>query len=111
MRRRSALWRSQIVKSVGAVFVALFLLSACGGSSTTSTPGAPSQPKPPIKIGISVSLSGDFSADGKAFQQGYQVWADGLKPRLSELLGPRAPTDAAPPPTGDPARGNSGMGR
>ncbi len=30
----------------------------------------------PIKIGISLSLSGDFSADGQAFQQGYQLWAD-----------------------------------
>ena len=30
----------------------------------------------PINIGISLSLSGDFSADGQAFQQGYQLWAD-----------------------------------
>jgi len=29
----------------------------------------------PIKIGISLSLSGDFSADGQGFQQGYQLWA------------------------------------
>jgi branched-chain amino acid transport system substrate-binding protein len=28
-----------------------------------------------IKIGISLSLSGDFSADGIAYQQGYQLWA------------------------------------
>ena len=34
--------------------------------------------------------------------KGYQVWADGLTPILTELLGPRAPTDLAPPPTGDP---------
>ena len=34
--------------------------------------------------------------------QGYQVWADGLKPILTELLGPPASTDHAPPPTGDP---------
>ena len=34
--------------------------------------------------------------------QGYQVWADGLKPILTELLGPPAATDHAPPPTGDP---------
>lgn len=55
--------------------VALFALSACGGGSTgSSTPT--SQPTTPIKIGISLSLSGDFSADGKAFQQGYQLWAD-----------------------------------
>ena len=35
--------------------------------------------------------------------QGYQVWADGLKPILTELLGPPAKTDHAPPPTGDPS--------
>ena len=35
--------------------------------------------------------------------QGYQVWADGLKPLLTELLGPPAKEDHAPPPTGDPS--------
>jgi lysophospholipase L1-like esterase len=34
---------------------------------------------------------------------GYQVWADGLRPLLTELLGPPAQTDHAPPPTGDPS--------
>jgi lysophospholipase L1-like esterase len=52
--------------------------------------------------------------DGKLFEgmmvdrlhpalKGYQVWADGLKPILTELLGPPAKTDHAPPPTGDPS--------
>ena len=35
--------------------------------------------------------------------KGYQLWADGLKPILTELLGPPAATDQAPPPTGDPS--------
>ncbi len=35
--------------------------------------------------------------------KGYQVWADALKPLLTELLGPPAHTDHAPPPTGDPS--------
>jgi lysophospholipase L1-like esterase len=34
--------------------------------------------------------------------QGYQVWADGLRPILTEILGPPATTDFAPPPTGNP---------
>ena len=38
--------------------------------------------------------------------KGYQVWADGLKPLLTELLGPPATTDSAPPPTGDPSAGS-----
>jgi lysophospholipase L1-like esterase len=32
----------------------------------------------------------------------YQVWADALKPVFTELLGPPAAVDHAPPPTGDP---------
>ena len=32
----------------------------------------------------------------------YQVWADALKPELTELLGPPAASDHAPAPTGDP---------
>ncbi len=51
--------------------------------------------------------------DGKLFEgiskdklhpslKGYQVWADGLKPLFTEILGPPAATDHAPPPTGDP---------
>lgn len=35
--------------------------------------------------------------------QGYQIWADALKPIFRELLGPPAATDLAPPPTGDPS--------
>jgi len=64
------------VKIVGVLIAALIVLSACGGSTGTATTTATSQPTTPIKIGISLSLSGDFSADGKAFQQGYQLWAD-----------------------------------
>jgi lysophospholipase L1-like esterase len=35
--------------------------------------------------------------------EGYQIWADALKPIFRELLGPPGPTDMAPPPTGDPS--------
>ena len=35
--------------------------------------------------------------------KGYQIWADALKPILTELLGPPAAVDLAPPPTGDPS--------
>jgi lysophospholipase L1-like esterase len=33
----------------------------------------------------------------------YQVWADALKPIFTEILGPPATEDHAPPPTGDPS--------
>ncbi len=35
--------------------------------------------------------------------KGYQVWADGLKPILTEILGQPSDIDRAPPPTGDPS--------
>jgi lysophospholipase L1-like esterase len=42
--------------------------------------------------------------------KGYQVWADGLKPIFTELLGLPAKADHAPPPTGDPsAKKTSGL--
>lgn len=53
--------------------------SAAPAATNTSAPptAAPTATTlPPIKIGISLSLTGDFSADGQAFQQGYQMWAD-----------------------------------
>jgi (4-O-methyl)-D-glucuronate---lignin esterase len=40
--------------------------------------------------------------------KGYAVWAAGLKPILTELLGPPAATDHAPPPTGDPSAAPKG---
>lgn len=35
--------------------------------------------------------------------KGYELWGRALTPVLTELLGPRADVDLAPPPTGDPA--------
>src|SRR5258705_4425628 len=61
------------VRTLGFIAAASLLLAAfaaCGPATSTSTNTAP------IKIGFTVSLTGDFSADGKAIQQGYQLWAD-----------------------------------
>jgi branched-chain amino acid transport system substrate-binding protein len=56
--------------------LALSALAACTTSSSSSgTPAATSQPTGPITIGASLSLSGDFSADGEAFKRGYLLWA------------------------------------
>jgi lysophospholipase L1-like esterase len=35
--------------------------------------------------------------------KGYLIWADALKPIFTEILGPPAKEDLAPPPTGDPS--------
>jgi branched-chain amino acid transport system substrate-binding protein len=71
MVERHGLWRRP-VPNIGILLLVLFVFSACGGTTTTGS----NQPQPPITIGISVSRSGDFSADGKATEQGYQLWAD-----------------------------------
>jgi branched-chain amino acid transport system substrate-binding protein len=79
VKGRYAIWQKPVLKIAGVLIAALFVLSACGGTTgATSTPGTTptSQPTTPIKIGVSLSLTGDFSADGLAFQQGYQLWAD-----------------------------------
>lgn len=61
---------------IGASALALasvaLLASACGNTSSTTGSTA----KTPITIGISVSLSGDFSGDGKATEGGYKLWAN-----------------------------------
>jgi lysophospholipase L1-like esterase len=50
-------------------------------------------------------LEGVMNANDKLHPtlKGYQVWADALKPIFTELLGPPAKEDHAPPPTGDPS--------
>ena len=47
--------------------------SGGGGGATSSSSAAKSAS--PITIGSSLSLSGDFAADGQAFQRGYELWA------------------------------------
>jgi branched-chain amino acid transport system substrate-binding protein len=54
------------------LWLALALLSACGGAAQpVSTSG-----QQPIKVGVSLSLTGDSSADGQATEHGYQIWQD-----------------------------------
>ena len=48
---------------------------AAGCSSGGSTGHTASGSKSPLVIGASLSLTGDFSADGQAYQKGYDFWA------------------------------------
>src|SRR5438309_2467919 len=52
------------------------VLSACG--TQTGNGSGSAQAAAPITIGVSVSLSGDVSGDGKALQQGYDLWAQDI---------------------------------
>ena len=82
--------RKALFASITASLILLFIV-ACGGTSTTSTSSTPAN-KTPIKIGTSLSFSGDFSADGKAFQQGYQLWVNDVN-KAGGLLGRQVQLD------------------
>lgn len=90
---------SVAVTMIAAVSMAVAGCSSAGSGSTTPTSGAQSPAAnssttdstsvagagqsaaagtasgKPIVIGASLSLSGDFSADGEAFKRGYELWA------------------------------------
>jgi len=78
-------WFSKNAVTLGAIAaLSVGVLAACtsssssttaSGGSTASASQASSGSKAPITIGISLSLTGDFSTDGVAFQQGYKLWA------------------------------------
>jgi branched-chain amino acid transport system substrate-binding protein len=74
-------WLSrQYLALCAAAILSACLVAACSssGSSSTSTgttnTSSPTNTKP-ILIGASLSLTGDFSADGQAFDRGYKLWA------------------------------------
>jgi branched-chain amino acid transport system substrate-binding protein len=75
LRRRAIAMGALAVLSAG-------VLAACtsgssSGGGTTSSPASPgsSASGTPITIGASLSLTGDFSVDGQAFEKGYDLWA------------------------------------
>jgi branched-chain amino acid transport system substrate-binding protein len=59
-----------------ATVAGLSVLAACtSAGNPASTPTSTVKPTGPITIGASLSLTGDFSADGLAFKRGYELWA------------------------------------
>jgi len=54
---------------------ATLVVGAAACSSSTSSNLTSPNTKKPILIGATLSLTGDFSADGQAFRQGYNLWA------------------------------------
>ena len=65
------------VATSAVVVLGVSMLAACTSSRTTSGTAATSNSTGPITIGASLSLSpanGPFTADGLAFQKGYDLW-------------------------------------
>src|SRR5882757_6753407 len=63
--------------AAAALLVAGVTLSGCASSPGSS----PSSDSTPLKIGISLSLTGDFADPGKAAQRGYDLWATEVNKR------------------------------
>jgi branched-chain amino acid transport system substrate-binding protein len=65
------------IATSAAVVLGVSMLAACTSSGTTSGTTPASNSTGPITIGASLSLSppdGAFTADGLAFQKGYELW-------------------------------------
>ena len=67
MKRAFARHFATVALVAGTALLAVAAALAATGSTYASGK--------PVVIGASLSLSGDFSADGQAFQKGYQLWA------------------------------------
>ena len=59
----------RLLTAVGAVLAASLALVGCSAS-----PSATPTSTTPLTIGVSLSLTGDFSDSGKAAQRGYELW-------------------------------------
>jgi branched-chain amino acid transport system substrate-binding protein len=64
--------RRSFVPLAAATAVTALVVTACGTSASTSA----NSTVQPIKVGISLPLSGQFAADGLATLNGYKLWAD-----------------------------------
>jgi branched-chain amino acid transport system substrate-binding protein len=64
--------RARFLSLGGTAVIVAALLAGCSSSGSGS--GSTSTTSSPILIGASLSLTGDFSTDGQAFQKGYNLW-------------------------------------
>jgi branched-chain amino acid transport system substrate-binding protein len=65
--------RSRSARSVCAAAVVALAATLAAGCSSSSSGSAGA--KAPLLIGASLSLTGDFSDDGQAYEKGYELWA------------------------------------
>jgi branched-chain amino acid transport system substrate-binding protein len=69
-----------------AASAAAMILAACSSSGSPSSSSSSGATKSPILIGTSLSLTGDFSVDGQAFERGYNLWVKEIN-KSGGLLG------------------------
>ena len=88
MNRKGKLFRTLAMTSVAAATMVstVGIVATTSGASGTLAKGAP------VTIGISLSLSGDFSADGIAYEQGYKLWQTDIN-KAGGLMGHKVKLD------------------
>jgi branched-chain amino acid transport system substrate-binding protein len=75
MRVLSALTNGRVrLAGVGLLAAGAVALAGSAGNARAHGTGRAASGSP-ITVGASLSLSGDFSADGQAFEKGYELWA------------------------------------
>jgi branched-chain amino acid transport system substrate-binding protein len=84
MNRRSRTRAIRLAAVTAAIAAVTAACSVSGGTPSGAALGEASGP--PIKVGMSLSLDGDFSDDGLACRQGYELWASDVN-RHGGLLG------------------------
>src|SRR5215469_2592226 len=72
--------RARYLAAGASAVLATALIAACGSSGSKTSSSSP------ILIGTSLSLTGDFSTDGQAFEKGYEIWANDVN-KHGGLLG------------------------
>lgn len=83
---------ARVSKALTIISICALGLTACAKTDEPGAAQSPGQQQGPVKIGISLPLTGDFSEPGKGIQEGYKVWADrvnakgGLLGRKVELI-------------------------
>src|ERR1700730_13667718 len=68
--------RTRFLSLTAVTALAAMVVAACSSSGSSSTGTTGGSNKSPIMIGASLSLTGDNSVDGQAFQRGYLLWQD-----------------------------------
>jgi branched-chain amino acid transport system substrate-binding protein len=68
---RSPSHRARYIALAATAAMTAALVAACSSSPSSSSGSA----KAPLLIGTSLSLTGDFSTDGQAYERGYELWA------------------------------------